>query len=234
MSHLSLEFNWLTNISMPLSGVWVFGRVSLLIEDDRGRRYGTTGRQAWGDLPGVVPGVGVRNLYLLPLDQDLTFTITGTDESDDETYTLVILAGPQGRSVTLRDVPVNPSTRDTVRIDNGLRDVAIESSDTAKAITLEYILGGIDEVRGLVLDGALVGRPGGLALRTSGDLTSFDIEGGQPEHLIAIELAATGPDGEHRERFESVPIGGGPAQAFSVTGWEQLDRTSLQTRSTSG
>lgn len=90
-----------------------------------------------------------------------------------------------------------------MRIANGLRDVAIESIDATKAIAVEYALGGIDEARTVALTSLRVGKRGGMALRTSDDLSSFDIEGGQPEHPIAVELTATRPGGERRERFDS-------------------------------
>ena len=228
LSHVSLDFCWLTNISMPLSGVWVLSRVSLLIEDDQGRRYGTAGGQAWGDIPGVVPGVGVSNLYLLPLDQNLTFTISGA--GDDETYTLGLFAGPLGRSVVVSDVPVVSSTRDVVRITDRLGEIAIESSDNSKPVAVQYTVGGVDESRTVELDGVRLGRRGGLTLRVADDLASFDVEAGEPQHPIAIDLAASGPGGERRERFESVPIGGGSRRAFTVSGWSGLDRTSLRPR----
>ncbi len=234
LSHVSLDFCWLSNVSMPLNSAWLLSLGTLRIEDDQGRRYGTDGRQVWSDLPGVTPAVGVRNLYMLPLDQDLTFTITGnTDDGDDaadgDTYTLGILAGGPGRSLTLRDVTLGRRSRDTVRIARGLREVAITTTDAAKAITVSYDVGGIDELRSLAIHGARIGRRGGLTLTASDDLSSFDVAGEQPEHSVAIELTATGPDGVHAQRFPSVPIGDGVARPFAVASWGRLGPESLST-----
>ena len=228
LSHLSLDVCWLMNVSMPINGVFLLSAGRLLIEDDRGRRYGVAGRRAFGDLPGVVPGVGVENLYLLPLDQDLSFTITSADENDAATYTLGILAGRLGRSVTISDVPIGRSTRDVVRIANGVREVAIESNDPDKRVALRYALDGIDEARSVALDGARIGKRGGLTLRTSDDLTSFDVDGAQPEHPVAVELSTSGSNGSRSERFQNVPIGGGRPKSFNVEAWKQLGPDSLK------
>jgi IPT/TIG domain len=228
LSHLSLDFCWLMNVSMPINGVFLLSAGRLLIEDDSGRRYGVSGRRAFGDLPGVVPGVGVENLYLLPLDQDLTFTISGAEENDAATYTLGIVAGRLGRSMMIGDVPIGRATSDVVRIADNLREVAIESNDADKQVVVRYALEGIDEARSVALEGARIGPGGGLTLRVSDNLTSFDIESAQPERPVTVALGAAGADGEQLQRFVSVPIGGGRSNGFTVDGWGQLGPQSLK------
>ena len=230
LSHVSLDACLLTNVSMPINGVYLLSGARLLIEDDQGRKYGATDRRAFGDLPGVVPGVGVENLYLLPLDQDLTFTISAADGNDAPTYTLGILAGRLGRSVMIADVPMGRSTRDVVRITDSVREVAIESNDANKPVTVRYALEGLDESRGVALKGARVGKGRGLTVRTSDSLTSFDVETAQPEHAVVVELTAAGRTGSRAERFQDVKIGGGRPKSFTVGTWAQLGPGSLKPR----
>ena len=232
LSHVSLYTCLLMNVSMPINGVYLLSGARLLIEDDQGRKYGATERRAFGDLPGVVPGVGVENLYLLPLDQDLSFTISAAK--------LEGLGGgdvharhprrPAGMLGVIGDVPMGRSTRDVVRIADGVREVSIESNDADKQVTVRYALEGIDESRSVALDGARIGKGGGLTLRTSDSLTSFDVETAQPEHAVVVELAAAGRSGGSAERFQDVKIGGRRPKSFTVGAWTQLGPDSLQPR----
>ena len=232
LSHVSLDFSWLSPVSMPLNSVWLMSLGHLRVEDDQGRRYGTDGRQVWNDLPGVTPAVGVRNLYLLPLDGDLTFTISGDDGDDgDDAYTLGLLAGGRGRSVTLRDVTLGRRSRDTVRIARGLRDVTITTTDAEKTLTVRYDVGGVNELRSVAIEGVLIGRRGGLTLTAADNLSSIELTSEQPEHAVDIELTATGPVGARTQRFASMPIGDGVGHEYAVESWARLGPDSLHSRS---
>ena len=108
-----------------------------------------------------------------------------------------------------------------------MREVAIESNDANKQVSVRYALEGIDEARSVALDGARIGKSGGLTLRTADDLTSFDVDGAQPEHPVAVELSASGSNGSRSERFQNVPIGGGRPKSFNVEAWKRLGPDSL-------
>ena len=55
LSQGTLKDNWLDPVTMPVDYVFVLSPVSVLIEDEEGRRFGVAGRRVFGDLPDVVP-----------------------------------------------------------------------------------------------------------------------------------------------------------------------------------
>jgi hypothetical protein len=231
LSHVPLWFCWLMNVSMPLSAVWLMSPATLLVEDEQGRRFGTAGGRVWNDLPDARPAVGAPNLYLLPLDRNLRFTVTGTGKG---TYTMGILDGPGGRSLTLTDVPVSPSTRDTIRITDRMREISIASVDPDKRITMHYGVGAGKEARALTVEGVRVGQQGGVTLREANNLSSFEVVAGQPRHPVTVGLMVAGSAGATRQEFEKVPVGGGRPAGFSVNSWEQLGAGSLQPKGPPG
>jgi hypothetical protein len=231
LSHVPLWFCWLMNVSMPLSAVWLMSPATLLVEDEQGRRFGTAGGRVWNDLPDARPAVGAPNLYLLPLDRNLRFTVTGTGKG---TYTMGILDGPGGRSLTLADVPVSPSTRDTIRITDRMREISITSVDPDKRITMHYGVGGAREARALTVEGVRVGQQGGVTLKESDNLSSFELVAGQPRHPVTVGLLAAGAAGATRQEFEKIPVGGGRTAGFTVESWEQLGTGSLKPNGTPG
>ena len=140
LSHVSLDFCWLTNISMPINGVCVLSRVRLLIEDDQGRKLRSHRR------PGVRRHAGrrPRRRRREPLppaarpgphvhDQPATRRTRGGD------LHARIFAGPLGtlgcgRRRAGRDVrPETSCASPTVS-----REVSIESNDTNKQVAVRY------------------------------------------------------------------------------------------------
>lgn len=199
LSHLPLSLCWLSNVSMPLSTLWVSAvDAAFLIEDDQGRRSGSIGGRAWNDIPDVVPGVGIPNLFLLPLDRPLTLTVSATERTGRGSYTLGVIAGAMGRSVILSDVPIDRSTRDMVRVGGGLSEVSIDTGDDAKTLDVRYAIEGGADARGAVLEGIRIGRRGGVTLRPGSDLASLHVESsasGESEVVPLTDLRTVDPAG---------------------------------------
>lgn len=232
LSQATLQDNWLDDVSMPLEYMYLLAAAVgapqpaiLLVEDDQGRRFGvSSNRKLWNDLPDVIPAIGAENLYLLPLDRNLRFFVTGMG---DGTYTLAIVAGSLGRSITLVDVPVRPGTRDVVKIADGLREVTLSSGDAEKELTLHYGVGGVRQARALTVTGVRVGQRGGLTLRSSDNLSSFELEGDAPRHLVTFGLSAADHEDVHQQRFDQVPLGDRQVRTFQVADWGTLGPDSL-------
>jgi hypothetical protein len=225
LSHVPLWFCWLMDVSMPLNILWLMSPATVVIEDEEGRRFGAEGERVWNDLPDVTPAIGAEHLYLLPLDRNLRVTVHGTGKG---TYSLGILAGSLGRSVTLVDVPVTPDTRDTVEMADGLREIRLGSGDADKEVTLHYGVGGAKEARALSVEGLRVGRRRGVTLQAADDLSSFELTGADGQRPVTVALTAAGPDDVQRQRFEELPVGDGRVGAFRVTDWTRLGPDSLE------
>jgi hypothetical protein len=224
LSQASLYTNWLSPKTLPLDFVFLLSPATMLVEDDRGRRFGIRGADVAGDLPGAFAAIGAPNLYLLPLDRDLSITISGTGEG---TYTFGVCSRTLGRSVTLTDVAVQRSTRDIVRVRDGLREFTIESAGGGKDITAHYGVEGPGTIRAVSVT-AGVGSSAPLSLRSQDNLDTFETDGGGPGQRVAIELAGASSSEIRRERFAGLEIGGSRSRTFQVTSWADLAADSLQ------
>ena len=225
LSQASLDENLLLDVSMPTDYMFMLSPATVLVEDAEGRKFGVRGKNAFADIPGAMPAMCAPNLYLLPLDQDLTFSVTGTGTG---TYTLGIVSGSLGRSVTLVDVPVKPTTRDIVRIADGLREVVVESADASKELTLHYGVAGVQQARALKLERARVGRTAGLTLRSSDNLASFELQGKGADQRLSLELVAADTKAVKRHSFDDVAVTAAKPTTFDVTDWTDLGQDSLR------
>ncbi len=228
LTQASLQENWLSDVSMPSDYMFMLSPATVVVEDAEGHKFGVQGKKAWADLPGAMPAIGVPNLYLLPLDQDLTFSVTGTGTG---TYTLGIVSGSLGRSVTLVDVPVSSATRDTVRIADSLREIVVESADAEKDVTLHYGVAGVGQARALKVGRARVGRHSKLVLQSSGDLSSFDLQAKGVDQNVPIELVTANRETLQRHTFDTAAVTVGEPTHFDVTDWANLGPSSLGTGS---
>ena len=224
LSQASLEVNLLSDVTIPTDYVFLLSPAAVLVEDAAGRRVGVKGGDSWADLPGALPAIGAPGLYLLPLDQDLTISLTGTGTG---TYTVGIVSGSLGRSVTLVDVPVTPSTTDVVKIGDSLRDVVVSSSDAAKEVTMHYGVAGVRQARAVKVANARVGSGSSLTLRASDDLSTFDLHGDGADQAVMVALTAANDKRQRSQAFEGVAIGGAQTKTFSVTDWASLGSTTL-------
>lgn len=227
LSQASLQDNLLDDVSMPFDYMFLLSPATVLIEDDEGRRFGFSGKKTFNDLPDVIPAIGAEKLYLLPLDRNLRFTVQGTGEG---TYTLGIVAGSLGRSVTLVDVPVTPKTKDVVEIADRLQEVRLSSGDAQKEFTVHYGVGGVRQARALKVAGVRVGQRKGMTFRTTDNLSSFEVEGEGPEHPVTVGLTSADQETVRKQSFDAVPIGDQQVRAFQVTDWQNLGPASLTGR----
>jgi hypothetical protein len=231
LTQASLQENWLSDVSMPSDYMFMLSPATVVVEDAEGRKFGVRGKQTWADLPDAMPAIGAPNLYLLPLDRDLTFSVSGTGTG---TYTLGIVSSSLGRSVTLADVPVTPKTRDVVRIANGLREVVVESADAGKDVTLHYGVGGVRQARALKIQRARVGRRSAFTLRSSDDLSNFELQSGRPAQQVAIGLTAADARELRRHTFDRVALAAAQPTTFDVADWADLGPASLHTNNERG
>jgi hypothetical protein len=225
LSQATLKNNWLDPVTMPVDYVFVLSPVSVLIEDEEGRRFGVAGRRVFGDLPDVLPAIGAEQLYLLPLDRKLRVSLSGTGEG---TYTLGIVSGSLGRSVTLTGVPVTPDTRDTVEIADGLREVTVSSTDPEKTATLHYGVAGVRQARALRVAGVRMSRRHRLRLRSVDGLARFELRADGPRHRVGFALASAGRTDVRRERVPDVELGDERTRTFQVADWAALGPGSVR------
>jgi hypothetical protein len=225
LSQASLQENWLNDVSMPTDYMFMLSPATVVVEDTEGRKFGVRGKEAWADLPGAMPAMCAPNLYLLPLDQDLTFSVSGTGKG---TYTLGIVSNSLGRSVTLSDVPVKSTTRDVVRITNGLREVVVESADASKEVTLHYGIAGVQRARALNVQRARIGGAEGLTLRSSDNLASFELQAQGADQRLSIELVGADRTTVRRRGLDDVAVTAAKPTVFAVTDWTKLGPGSLR------
>ena len=240
LSHVSLEDCWLTDVSLPRDFVFLlvpgpdmppspFLRAkdasvpSLVIEDAKGRRLGSDGRETWGDLPDALPAIGAPGLYLLPLDRDLRFAIHAEEAA---TYTLGVVSRSLGTSVTLAEVPIAAGGRDTIEIADvpphrhrldrrgaegaraALRRRGRRPRPCARA-------GRRPRRPHVPADAARRSRPGDVPARSAGQAQK-----------VAVALSAASGDDVQRRNVGSVEIGGGKTRGFALE-WEPLALRSL-------
>lgn len=221
LSQASLYTNWLSPKTIPTDYVFILSPATVLIEDAEGRKFGVKGKQVWNDLPDVIPAIGMKNLWLLPLDRDLTISLTGTGKGK---YTFGVCSGTLGRSVTLTDIAVTPKTRDVVRVSNRLRDVTVESSDNKDA-TIHYGVGGVGQARAVKVS-ARVGRQAGVTLRSLDNLDTIELDGAGRARPLRMELTGADRSTVSKQSFDGLEIGGG-VKRFGLSGWKALSPTSL-------
>jgi hypothetical protein len=211
-------------VTIPTDYVFLLSPATILVEDAAGLKFGLKGKDAFADIPGAMPAIGAPGLYLLPLDQDLSFSLTGTGTG---TYTVGIVSGSLGRSVTLVDVPVTPATTDVVQVSNSLRDVVVSSSDAAKEVTMHYGVAGVSQSRALKVSHARVGSGTSLTLRASDDLSTFELHGDGADQAVTVALTAAKGKGMLNQAFDKVEVGGAQPKTFTVTDWASLGSTTL-------
>lgn len=181
--------------------------------------------RSWNEIPGAVAAIGAEKLYLVPLDRDVTISVHGTGEG---TYTLGVVAGSQGRSVTLVDVPVTAESRDTVDVADGMREVRLRSRDNGKALTMHYGVDGGPTVRAVAVEGLKVGRDGAVTFRSSDDMTTFELDcRAAQSQRVDVQLSAIGAADVRRQRFERVTVRNGTIGSFAVSSWKELGPESL-------
>lgn len=224
LTAVSLEECWLQDVTMPVDFVVLMSPAAVFIEDEDGRRFGTDGTRYWDDIPHVVPGPGVGQLYLLPLAGRRRFTVHGIGRG---TYDLAIVSRSRGRSVVLRDVPVDRDTRDIVLVARDLTEVTVVSAEESKRIDLVYGIEADHKARGLVMTGLEVGRNQPFSLASDAALRTFAVRGRKTEGAVTLDLVATNAQAAARQRFDDVALG--PDQRrFRVDDWDHLDSESLQ------
>ena len=227
LSQASLQVNLLIDVTMPTDYLFMLSPATVAVADAQAQIWRARFRRL-GDLPGAAAAIGAPGLYLLPLDGDLSVTVSGTGAG---TYTLGIVAGSLGRSVTLLDVPLTPATTDVVRIADGLRTVEITTDDAApKSLALHYGVAGVHQARALAVEGGRVGKSTPIQLRVESDLSGFDLQGDGPGGSVAVTLTGADANAVRKHRFDQVAVKSGASAAFSVASWANLGPDSLKTR----
>ncbi|MBX9245265.1 IPT/TIG domain-containing protein [Actinotalea ferrariae] len=221
LSHVSLGDSWLSDVTLPLNFVVLMSPATLVVADQRGRRFGAVGSKRWDDIPGALPAMGAPGLYLLPLEEDLDLSIHGTGTG---TYTVAVVAGSLGRSVTLVDVPVTGSTVDRLTLRHELGQVVVTTKDDAKEFSL--MVGATDGSmsRAVGVRDVSVAPGAPLSITATRDLAEFAIDSPAGARRADVHLMASQGTEPSAADFQ-VDVGAG--SAFRVTDWRDLGPSSL-------
>lgn len=223
----TLEQNWLVDVDMPTDFLLLLSPAEFLVEDAQGRRFGKRGKEIWNDIPGAMPALGVKGLFLVPLEDDVDITITGTGSGE---YQLLAVSGSNGRAVTLANVPVSKTTTDRLSLRARATEITFGTNEREKQVSFSYGVRGFADVRAIACRNLSVSRGKPFRLTSAPDLSEFSLESSSRDSRVDFEAMSFDAEEVSRVTREGYSLRAEAVERFEVTEWKKLTDRSFRRR----
>jgi hypothetical protein len=218
----------LADHDLPFSGP--FGLTSFIIDfllspadlqvvDDGGRRTGNFGGQLLCEIPGSHPCYLVKGMYLLPAATAMTRTIIGT-AAGTYRYNSIM---PDGASILLEDVAIQPGHQDVIGINADATQVRFTPAvDKNFSLTVARIVN--NQARALSIAGVGAGPANDLDITLSPELNMVRVGNRGATRNLALKAIAVTKGGQPVNRnLPPISVPDANDLAISVTDWNTLD-----------